>query len=333
MRGANITLLILELLFSLKAAFANGVRPCRWSWRHPICSISCKVGVGKCAGSLRHPPSPINAGPPTEWRMTRLYDDGFLSYFGEWAFPLTSGGETVRTSERIECDGVWLRWTSGAADPEPHNSPRRQIVASLNGHVETSAATGERLVFGPGDALLAEDLTGVGHSSQSLDGMDRWSILIALREPGVQGILDGLLVRPTPRECALLLLLAAFLLRPRALKRRVRWALSVEEQQHDGAPFLDLNEQYGEASSPGSPGSPNQAMLERRVAAILLEAEATAAEIVARAVAMAGGQDPATGPLRQAHLLSASSLEVFHPPLPLVRSASAMSSASALLDS
>ena len=44
-----------------------------------------------------------------------------------------------------------------------HNAPRRQWVITLSGSVEVTIGDGTVKTFGPGDAFLAEDLTGQGH--------------------------------------------------------------------------------------------------------------------------------------------------------------------------
>ena len=48
----------------------------------------------------------------------------------------TSGGEIGRMTDRLPCDGVWLRWTAGSYNYKWHGAPRRQIIATLNGHAE-----------------------------------------------------------------------------------------------------------------------------------------------------------------------------------------------------
>ncbi len=47
-----------------------------------------------------------------------------------------------------------------------HNAPRRQYVITLSGQVEFTVGDGTVMRLGPGDVLLAEDLTGRGHTSR-----------------------------------------------------------------------------------------------------------------------------------------------------------------------
>jgi len=163
-------------------------------------------------------PSSESGGAPTAWEMVHLKDDGVESSWSTVSFPFVSGGDIGKMTERLPCDGVWLRWTHGSYDYKWHNAPRRQIIASLNGHVEASVGSGDTRRFGPGETLLVEDTRGEGHCTKSLDGVGRWSIFIALPDDGP---LAWLFARPTTRELALAALaaLAAAALAACALRR------------------------------------------------------------------------------------------------------------------
>ena len=57
-----------------------------------------------------------------------------------------------------------------ADDSHPEQpEARRQLIIGLTGTVEVITRD-ETRVFGPGDALLAEDLDGPGHASHTSDG-------------------------------------------------------------------------------------------------------------------------------------------------------------------
>lgn len=135
--------------------------------------------------------------------MVRLYDDGENSHWGNISYPFVSGGDIGKMTDRIPCEGVWLRWTAGSYNYKWHNAPRRQLIASLNGHVEAHVGSGEKRRFGPGELLLAEDTKGRGHCTKSLDGEGRWSVFIALGGPW-----SWLLSPLSLREKLLLVLLA-----------------------------------------------------------------------------------------------------------------------------
>ena len=50
-----------------------------------------------------------------------------------------------------------------------HPAPRRQYVITLSGSVEIRIGDGTVKTFRPGDVLLAEDLTGQGHTALPRD--------------------------------------------------------------------------------------------------------------------------------------------------------------------
>jgi hypothetical protein len=60
-----------------------------------------------------------------------------------------------------------------------HNAPRRQYIFILSGQVEIGIGDGTTRRFGPGDAILADDLTGQGHTTRSL-GVPRVSATVAV---------------------------------------------------------------------------------------------------------------------------------------------------------
>ena len=47
-----------------------------------------------------------------------------------------------------------------------HNAPKRQYIFTLSGHAEIGTGDGTLRTLGPGDVLLAEDLTGQGHTTR-----------------------------------------------------------------------------------------------------------------------------------------------------------------------
>ena len=63
-----------------------------------------------------------------------------------------------------------------------HNAPRRQYAIFLSGgQVEVAIGDGTTRWFGPGDAVLFEDLTGQGHTSRSVGG-DRLTAIVPLAD-------------------------------------------------------------------------------------------------------------------------------------------------------
>jgi hypothetical protein len=58
-----------------------------------------------------------------------------------------------------------------------HTAPRRQYIFILVGQMEIGIGDGTTRCFGPGDVVLADDLTGQGHTTRSL-GVPRVSATV-----------------------------------------------------------------------------------------------------------------------------------------------------------
>jgi hypothetical protein len=50
-----------------------------------------------------------------------------------------------------------------------HRAPHRRWVITLSGSVDIGLGDGTSMTFGPGDAFLAEDVTGQGHTATPHD--------------------------------------------------------------------------------------------------------------------------------------------------------------------
>ena len=61
-----------------------------------------------------------------------------------------------------------------------HNAPRRQYVITLAGGVEIGLGDGSVHRFGPGEGILAEDLTGKGHTTRAVGDEPRITVTIPL---------------------------------------------------------------------------------------------------------------------------------------------------------
>lgn len=59
-----------------------------------------------------------------------------------------------------------------------HTAPRRQYIFILSGQMEIGIGDGTTRRFGPGDVVLADDLTGQGHTTRSV-GKPRVSATVA----------------------------------------------------------------------------------------------------------------------------------------------------------
>jgi hypothetical protein len=116
-------------------------------------------------------------------KYTRIYaDSNGESHFEDVEISMKPGPANAGTiSETIAAKGVMFR-QSGEYFINWHNAPRRQFVVNLTGTVEIVASDGEKRLLGPGSILLAEDLTGKGHTSRGLGGEERISVFIPLAD-------------------------------------------------------------------------------------------------------------------------------------------------------
>lgn len=114
-------------------------------------------------------------------KVTRLYTgpDG-ESHFEDMELALTDSGAIGRLSALVPATGVIFRETGSDYDYDWHTAPQRQFVVMLEGEVEIEIGDGTRRRFGPGDILLAEDTTGRGHRSRTVDNQPRRSLFITL---------------------------------------------------------------------------------------------------------------------------------------------------------
>ena len=105
-------------------------------------------------------------------KVTRIHtgDDG-QSHFEALEIPLAISDAGAMSSP-IPIESVFFRDTTeaGPAVWDYHVAPRRQFVVHIRGRTEIEVGDGTRQTFGPGDVLLADDLTGQGHISREVEG-------------------------------------------------------------------------------------------------------------------------------------------------------------------
>jgi hypothetical protein len=63
-----------------------------------------------------------------------------------------------------------------------HTAPRRQWILHLTGTTEIETSAGEVRRFGPGTLLLAEDTTGKGHNSRTINEGGQLMLFIPILE-------------------------------------------------------------------------------------------------------------------------------------------------------
>ena len=74
---------------------------------------------------------------------------------------------------RVAPPGYVLDW---------HCAPRRQYSISLSGVAEIEVGDGTKVRVNPGDAVLAEDLTGRGHVTRVIGDQPRFYAIVPLAE-------------------------------------------------------------------------------------------------------------------------------------------------------
>jgi len=111
----------------------------------------------------------------------RLYtgDDGH-SHFEDIFIPFISQGDIGSLSKKYEATGIIFRETPSDYHFVWHNAPCRQYIVMLDNSVEIEIHDGTKRVIGMGEILLAEDTTGSGHVSRSINDRPRKSVFITL---------------------------------------------------------------------------------------------------------------------------------------------------------
>ena len=109
--------------------------------------------------------------------MWRLYsgDDG-QSHFEELRPPTGP----LEASPMQAATGITFRQSEPGEFIDFHVAPRRQYVITLARHVEIGLGDGTSKVLGPGDVMLAEDLTGKGHTTRIVGNETRLSVAVPL---------------------------------------------------------------------------------------------------------------------------------------------------------
>jgi hypothetical protein len=108
--------------------------------------------------------------------VTRLYSgaDG-LSHFERISVkfvPVPGSPSTVEQSEpSITTKSYVVRCAPGYF-ADWHNADIRRYVITISGRAEIVVAGGEKFVAGPGEIVMAEDLTGKGHTFRVLGDKD-----------------------------------------------------------------------------------------------------------------------------------------------------------------
>jgi quercetin dioxygenase-like cupin family protein len=103
-------------------------------------------------------------------RLVRLYigEDG-QSHFEVGAMAWVTAGPINALSAREKVAEISFEETAAGSSLDWHNAPCRQYVVTLSGTLEFEMRSGAKVTIGPGDVLLAEDVTGGGHRWRLID--------------------------------------------------------------------------------------------------------------------------------------------------------------------
>lgn len=94
----------------------------------------------------------------------------------------------IKNGEQEKAAAVQISRIS-ANPPRPsdwHNAPHRRYVVPMSGRFEVEVDGGITKSFGPGEILLAEDLTGKGHKTRAVGGKDCVWMFVELDQPRPQ---------------------------------------------------------------------------------------------------------------------------------------------------
>lgn len=103
-------------------------------------------------------------------RCVRIWtgpDGHSLFQEGSIAMPGHARGDALSLAARAT--DILYRETAAGGAFTPHQAPARQFVITLSGTLAFRIATGATFTIWPGDILLAEDVTGSGHSWRLID--------------------------------------------------------------------------------------------------------------------------------------------------------------------
>jgi len=84
--------------------------------------------------------------------------------------PMTPDASGRATSPDLSALRLFFRDTPPAHVNPKHRAPQRQFIFVTAGIGEIELADGSRHRFAPGDVLFAEDTTGDGHITRTLEG-------------------------------------------------------------------------------------------------------------------------------------------------------------------
>lgn len=116
-------------------------------------------------------------------RCVRIWtDETGNSVFEEGMIALSSRARGDVLSVASDAVSISFRETEPGGAFAWHDAPARQLVITLAGTLEFETKAGARFTIHPGDVLLAEDISGTGHSWRLIDGEPWRRAYVILRD-------------------------------------------------------------------------------------------------------------------------------------------------------
>jgi len=116
--------------------------------------------------------------------IIRIYTgpDG-TSHFQDIEPRLEPRGDQSEAAELIPGSGIVVRRFEPKRTNPWHHAPGRYAVFTLSGAVDIEIGDGTVRRLGPGDILIAEDLTGQGNGTREVGPEPRVSVFVPLGAP------------------------------------------------------------------------------------------------------------------------------------------------------
>jgi len=89
-------------------------------------------------------------------------------------------GDNSESAEVLPHSGIVIRRFAATRSNPWHHAPGRAAVFTLSGAVDIEIGDGTVRRLGPGDILIAEDLTGQGHATREVGPEPRVSVFVPL---------------------------------------------------------------------------------------------------------------------------------------------------------
>ncbi len=115
-------------------------------------------------------------------KVIRIYTgDDNQSHFEEIEMEFKPRGDATETTPLQAATDIVFRRAPAGYVHDWHVAPKRQYVITLSGQWEVEIGDGTVRRFGPGEILLAEDVTGQGHKSRVLGSQPRVYAFVRLK--------------------------------------------------------------------------------------------------------------------------------------------------------